>query len=279
MNYYQPSNLAALREIVGAQEGHCRFVAGCTDFLAQRNGRPWTKEALISLSEVGEMRRISAGAAGIFIGAACIHGQIAKDAMVRQHFPALAQACANVGSPQIRNRGTIGGSIANASPGGDIYPVLLLLGARALILDPAGNEKRLQIQDVVLAKGKTALKNKEVIWGFEVPIPCAGQVSAFGKLGERKVVTIAKINLAIATVIKDGIMNDSRVVLGAVSEKAFFVEGGGAILNGKPYGERFSCGLDKLLSDTIHHAIAQRLSMPYKKEAIYGLTLDVLASL
>ena len=131
MNYYQPSNLAALREIVGAQEGHCRFVAGCTDFLAQRNGRPWTKEALISLSEVGEMRRISAGAAGIFIGAACTHGQIAKDAMVRQHFPALAQACANVGSPQIRNRGTIGGSIANASPGGDIYPVLLLLGARA----------------------------------------------------------------------------------------------------------------------------------------------------
>ena len=279
MNYAQPKELCQLKEILATWEGPCRFVAGCTDFLAQRNGRPWREENLISLTELQALRQLRAQEEALYIGALCTHGQIAAEDLIRSRLPALAAACEGVGSQQIRNRGTIGGSVANASPAGDMYPVLLLLDAQAMVLDAAGEERFLGIEQLILDKGGTALQNKQVLLGFRIPLPGPYGKSAFGKLGERRVVTIAKLSLAVSAHVQEGIMSGARVVLGAAAPKAFLVEEGAQALNGQPYARRFSCGLGDILSQIIQQRISGRASMPYKKEAVKGLAQDVLEKL
>ena len=103
MIFLQPKSLPELASCLAQKPGKDAYlVSGCTDFLAKRNGKVWDAEMLISLTAVPELRRINSLAGKVSIGAACTHTQVETDALVQQYFPALSQACGNVGSRQHR---------------------------------------------------------------------------------------------------------------------------------------------------------------------------------
>ena len=276
MKYLQPKTLPELAEALGqmTEDGH--LLAGCTDFLAKRNGVSWEAEVLVSLSAMEDLRRIEEQNGMLSVGAMCTHTQVEEDPLVREHFPALAQACGNVGSRQVRNRGTVGGSVGNASPAGDIYPVLLALNAQAEILNSRGNIRRLPAEQVIRGMGKTNLARDEVITAFLLPLPEAGAVSAFAKLGERARVTIAKINLALSAKTENGCLKDVQVALGAVAEKAFLSGEAAAVLEGCPLDGLPAKEFGDVLSQIIRRSIPTRASMPYKSDAVRGLAEDLL---
>lgn len=280
MIFLQPRSMPELASCLAQKQGRDAYlVSGCTDFLAKRNGKVWEAEMLISLTDVPELRRILLLAGKLSIGAACTHTQVETNALVQQYFPALTQACGNVGSRQIRNRGTVGGSIGNASPAGDIYPVLLALDAEAAVMNSAGVTRRLPVDWLVTGVGKTALAEDEVIVAFEIPLPAENGLNAFVKLGERAKVTIAKISLAASMEVENGVIRRPRIVLGAVSSKAILAAEPAATLCGWPLSmDRFE-EFSEILGVEIEHSIPNRPTMPYKRAAVRGLAEDVLRCL
>lgn len=277
MIFLQPKSLPELASCLAQKPGKDAYlVSGCTDFLAKRNGKVWDAEMLISLTAVPELRRINSLAGKVSIGAACTHTQVETDALVQQYFPALSQACGNVGSRQIRNRGTLGGSIGNASPAGDIYPVLLALDVEAAVMNSTGIVRRLPVDWLVTGIGKTALAEDEAIIAFELPMPAENNINAFAKLGERAKVTIAKISLAVSMEVENGIICRPRVVLGALSSEAILAAEPAATLCGWPLSiDRFD-EFAEILGVEIEHSIPNRPTMPYKRQAVRGPADDVL---
>ena len=178
MTFFRPTNLTELAACLAQKPEDCHLVAGCTDFLAKRNGQAWEAEALLSLSDVAEMKSITLDGDKLSIGAACTHSQIEANELVKQYFPALAAACGDVGSRQIRNRGTIGGNVGNASPAGDTFPVLLCLGAQAVLFNGKGETRKLPMDQLVLGIETTALAGDEVILSFDLPLPAADAMAA-----------------------------------------------------------------------------------------------------
>lgn len=279
MMFLQPKTRPELVDALKQMTADSHLVAGCTDFLAKRNGQYWDADLLVSLTAMEELKTIALRENSLAIGALCTHTQVEEDPLVGKYFPAFVQACGNVGSKQIRNRGTVGGSVGNASPAGDIYPVLLALNARAEILSGSGEIRSVPVEQVIRGMGKTALTENEAITAFVVPLPAEGACCAFGKLGERAKVTIAKINLAIAADTEGGKLKNVRVALGAVAEKAFLSAEAAAVLEGAEIAALPEEAFAETLSAIVRQAIPTRASMPYKNAAIRGLAKDVLALL
>lgn len=273
MRFLQPTTLAELADCLTQKQGeNCHLIAGCTDFLAKRNNQAWEADLLVSLVNLPALKVIALQDGKLSIGAVCTHTQIEEHPLVKRYFPALSQACGNVGSKQIRNRGTIGGSIGNASPAGDMFPVLLTLGARAVLLNGAGVTRREPME-------KLALAGDEAILSFELPLPAVNNINSFIKLGDRPKVTIAKINLAVSMELEKGVIRNPMVCLGAVSRYAFPASDAMAVLDGKPLSEELFPVFSQVLSEEIRRSIPTRASMPYKSKAVRGLADTILADL
>ena len=279
MNFLQPTTRSELARCLAEKPGEGRYlIAGCTDFLAKRNGTPWQAQLLISLVNLPEMKQIQLENGVLSIGAVCTHSQVEEAPLVRRYFPALAAACGNVGSKQIRNRGTVGGSVGNASPAGDIYPVLLVLGAQGVVLNSKDAVRRLPMEELISPQGTLALEEDEAILAFELPIPGENCLNAFAKLGERAHVTIAKISLAVSLELREGRMEHVRLALGAVARRAFLARSASA-LEGKHLSPQLLPGFFEALSQEIADSIPDRPSMPYKRQAVRGLADDLLRAL
>lgn len=278
MNYLQPKTLSELSAALARPE-HVRLIAGCTDFLAQRNGAVWTEETLVSLTELSMLRELEETDDGLRVGALCTHAQVAASPVICARYPALAAACGAVGCKQIRNRGTLGGSIGTASPAGDVYPVLLALGGAAVVLDAQGTQRTVSAEALLTGKGQTALIGNEAILYFTLPRPADGETSSFGKLGERHQVTISKLNLALSAVITNGHIVSARAALGAVAPTAYLSREAADFLVGKALTAEVGEALGALLSGEVERIIAGRASMPYKREAIRALAADTFARL
>ena len=216
MNFFQPTNREELASALASLSGGS-IVAGCTDFLAQRNGKVWHADSILSLTEMQELKQIELAGDSLAVGAVCVHSQVAQSPLVRQYFPALAMACSQVGCAQIRNRGTLGGSIGTAE-----------------VMNSRGAVRTIPARELVLGKGKTALASDEAILRFLLPLPAEHEISAFGKIGERHQVTISKINLAVSAVVENGCIQSARAALGAVAPHAYLSEDAAAFLGGKP---------------------------------------------
>ena len=269
MIFTAPKTLEELKEAVANRSQRFVFAAGCTDILPKKLGKPWEVEEIIDLTHVPELKEIRfqnmvpaaeaepvEAAGDLFIGACCTHAQIAENLYIRKHYTALAQACAQVGSVQIRNRGTIGGNVSNGSPSADTLPCLMALGAE------------IEWIDGVCIKG---------FWLPAVPLAGSGTaLSAFAKLGDRDIVTIARIDLAVKTVLRGGRFTNTAVVIGAASQQPFFCDEAAAVLDGSSPQETDREAFAEALSKAIEASIPDRPTMPYKRRAVYGPAFDLL---
>ena len=279
MKFLQPNTLPELARCLEEKSGpDCYLIAGCTDFLAKRNNTPWDAKLLIRLVNLPDLRDIHLDDNVLSVGAACTHSQVEEHPLVRQYFPALAAACGNVGSKQVRNRGPVGGSVGNASPAGDIYPVLLVLGARGVVMNSKETMRRLPMEELISSQGKLALAEDEAITAFELPLPGPHNCNAFVKLGEQAHVTIAKISLSVSLTLREGKMEQVRLALGAVARRAFLARSAAA-MEGQALSPDLLPAFFAALSGEIEASIPDRPSMPYKRQAVKGLADDLLTTL
>lgn len=190
----QPESLGeALGMLAEASAAPLTPLAGCTDVFVALNAGKLGARSFLDLSRLDELRGITTAGDRLVIGALATHGDIERSPDVRRRLPILAQAAGEVGGPQIRNRGTLGGNLATGSPAGDTLPVLAVAEATVVLRSVAG-ERRVPFADFYTGYRQTALRRDELIVAVEVgPLPGQGW---FRKVGTRAAQAISKVVMA-----------------------------------------------------------------------------------
>jgi CO/xanthine dehydrogenase FAD-binding subunit len=210
--YLAPENLAHALEAVA--DG-ATVIAGGTDLMLElrrlrlRGEEPPLR--LVDVTRLPELNRLELDNERPFVASAVTFRRLERETQVRQRYPLLAETAASFGSLQIRSLATIGGNVANASPAADGVTALTALGARARIISQQG-VRHVPLEDLITGPNETSLAPGELIVGFDLEPPHGAEVQRFHKIGRRRAVVIARVNLAVR-LRKD--LAESRVVLGA----------------------------------------------------------------
>jgi CO/xanthine dehydrogenase FAD-binding subunit len=194
-------------------------VAGCTDLMVRGVEALHKIDRVLDLLAVDELngiREIDGGIAGIEIGATTTFSEIRRSPVIQTAFPSLADAAGQIGGWQIQNRATLGGNLANASPAGDSLPVLLALGATVEIASAAGL-RQVSYDEFHLSYRKTALQPGEILARVHIPLPPAGSVQAFRKVGTREAQAISKVVVAMLGRVEAGRIAELRLAAGSVA--------------------------------------------------------------
>lgn len=164
-NYHRPKSLADAAKLLGSAEDPKLVAGGMTliPTLKQRLARP---SDLIDLAGVGDLKGIKREGNAIVIGAMTRHAEVAASAEVKKAIPALAVLADGIGDPQVRNRGTIGGSIANADPAADYPAGVVGLGATVIT-----NKRKIAADEFFKGLFETALGEGEIVTAVSFPIP------------------------------------------------------------------------------------------------------------
>jgi CO/xanthine dehydrogenase FAD-binding subunit len=168
-------------------------IQGGTDVMVELNFDRARPEALLNLNEVAELGGWSREDGTLRLGASLTYTEARADALA-ELLPALAEASRTVGSPQIQNRGTIGGNLGTASPAGDALPPLLVEGAEVELASVRG-ERRVALTDFLVGPKHNALEPDELV--VAVWLTPSGQPQTFMKVGPRNAMVIAVCSLAL----------------------------------------------------------------------------------
>ena len=169
-------------------------VQGGTDVLVALNFDRQRPDALLNLNEVAELRGYARENGTLRLGAGLTYTE-AMEPELAELLPALAEASRTVGSPQIRNRGTIGGNLGTASPAGDALPPLLVENAEVEVASVRGS-RRLPLTEFLVGPKKNALAADEIV--LAVVLEPGGSPQTFMKVGPRNAMVIAVCSLALA---------------------------------------------------------------------------------
>jgi CO/xanthine dehydrogenase FAD-binding subunit len=177
-----------------AEQPDALAIRGGTDVMVELNFDRVRPSAILDLGEVEELAGWSREAGSLRIGAGVTYAELAQGELADE-LPALAEASRTVGSPQIRNRGTIGGNLGTASPAGDALPPLLVAEAE-VELTRADGIRRIPVRDFLVGPKRSALAADELITAVIVPTLSGAQT--FMKVGPRNAMVIAVCSLAVA---------------------------------------------------------------------------------
>ncbi len=190
-------------------------VAGGTDILVKLHDRidkPWPR--LVVLDNIKQLKKIMVTPGYIDIGATVTFAEIERSRPLKKLAPPLVTAVSLAGSVQIRNRATIGGNIANASPAGDTLPPLYAMDAR-IELRSANSAEWIKIADFFKGPGKTILRPDQLITRIRLPLPAPS--GFFLRLAARRALAISKVSVAACAELESGKVTAVRIALGAVA--------------------------------------------------------------
>jgi len=276
--YYQPQSLTAALELLAKSDGKLRPLAGGTDIVPAMGKGELKADGLVDLSKLPDIRRISIDGSEVKIGSLTTFTQIETSPLIQAKASLLADAAAAVGSPQIRNSGTIGGNIANASPAADTVTALVTLDAEATLESIKGS-RRVLVSELLCGAGKTNILPQEIITEITFRIPPTGSKTGFIKLGRRKALAIARMNLAIIVTLDEGKISIARVGLGAVGPNPRRYPVLENSLIGQTPSDSLIEGFAIEAELEVTRVLGSRPSAVYKCEAVKGIARDLLRKL
>jgi carbon-monoxide dehydrogenase medium subunit len=172
-NYQRPDSLDAAAKALAANED-AKLLAGGQTMLPTMKQRLAMPSDLIDLSGISELKGVSEAGGAVVIGAMTTHAEVAANDLVRSKIPALAKLADGIGDPQVRNRGTIGGSIANADPAADYPAAIVGLGATVKT-----SKREIAGDDFFVGLFETALEPDELVVSVSFPVPEAAAYAKF----------------------------------------------------------------------------------------------------
>jgi len=271
-----PADMDELAAALKAATPQTRLLAGGTD-LMRAVRRPGSEpDVIIDLTGLGGLSYVRLDGDTLRVGATTTFTELQSDPLVHEHALCLGLAAAQVGSVQIRNVGTIGGNIANASPCADSATALTALGAVVTTLDGAGTIRTRSLGEVLLGPSETSLAHDEAITEFSFPALGAEHRSAFAKIGSRTAVSVARLSAALVVRFDAaaGSLTDVCVALGAVGGTAFRATRLEQQLQARPADQDTARLFAEGCVAAVQDSIPGRYSLPYKRHAAIGLAYD-----
>lgn len=205
----------ALRELRCALP-RTRLVAGGTDLVVEQQRGVHPAEHLIDLTGIAELRYLRREAGSIALGALATHNDVLRAHGLRSALLPLAQACIEVGAPQIRTRATIAGNLVTASPANDTITPLIALGADVVLASLSGT-RTLRLEDFYTGFRSTALRSDELLREIRFPTLDAERRGIFLKLGLRRAQAISVINVAAVLRFAGARVKEAQIALGCVA--------------------------------------------------------------
>lgn len=260
-DYLTPKTVDEALSLLNQYKGKARLIAGGTDLIPQLKGRlVEAPQYIIDLKKIPGLDYIKYDkAGGLNIGALATIRAAIDSPVIKEKFGVLAQAAANMASPQVRNRGTITGNICNAVPSADSAPALLVLDAR-LKLAGAKGTRTVAVADFFTGPNRTVIKD-EIVTEIQIPTPPTGSKWAFIKLSPRKAMDLAVVGVAVLAVADNGMCQEIRIGLESVAPTPIRAQKAEALLKGQKFdgniakAAKAAAGESKPISD--HRASAE----------------------
>ena len=216
-DYVAPTSLDEALAVLAERGDDAKVLAGGQSLVPLLKLRFASPMLLVDLNRVPGLAFIEDGADGLRVGSLTRHSQLVDSQVLSSRYPAMAAAAPLISDPLVRNRGTIGGSLAHADPAGDWGSVMLALGARVVARSAAG-ERVIDIGDFFQGTFTTALEPNEIVTEVRVPAPAAPAGGTYLKL-ERKVGDFATVGVAVQLELTDGVVGRAGIALTAVGSQ------------------------------------------------------------
>ncbi len=264
----RPETLAAALALL--MNENTRPLAGGTDLLIERRRAPFAaEETWVALGDLDELKRIELKDGVWHIGPLVTHAELAKHEELQHVASFLPEAASLVGSPQIREQGTIGGNIANAASCADTVPPLIALNAE-LAYQSVKRKRRVALMDFFLAPYKTILQRDELITDIYFPSPPPTARTSFLKLGRRQALAISRVSVAVLVSGND-VLDDARISVGsALPRYGRLSEAEEIVKNSPPSQERFK-EAGRAGSAEVIRTAGRRWSTDYKEPVLTAL--------
>jgi CO/xanthine dehydrogenase FAD-binding subunit len=240
-------------------------LGGCTDLIVQwESGVLPMPARAVHIKDVPELRVIAETDEAVTMGGSVTHTELQRSAFVQRHAPALVEAAATIGGFQIQSQGTIAGSIANASPAGDLAPSLLAADCTVVVASAQG-EREIPLAEFYLGYRKIDLRPDELIVRFIVPKLPAGAREGFRKLGQRAAQAISKVMGAYRAAVHDGRVERCALALGSVAPTAVRLPRFEAWVQGRMLDDETLREAERRVSDEVTPIDDIRSTADYRK--------------
>lgn len=221
--YFFPKSIDEALDILEKYQGIAKIMAGGTDIVPASRSGELNINAIVDITDIEGLDFISLEGDIIKIGALVTHAQIANSSLIQEKATALAEGASRVGSPQVRNVGTVVGNIINAQPGADTAIPLLALGASVTVKSKAG-ERTVPLNDLFLDIGKTSVDStKEIVTTISLPALKKNEASASMRLAKRKTLALPILTVAVKIALDTSrkVFTDASIAAGPVSTIPF----------------------------------------------------------
>ncbi|MCF8150515.1 MAG: xanthine dehydrogenase family protein subunit M [Burkholderiaceae bacterium] len=278
-HYFAPTSLDQAVECL--KDGDVTILAGGTDLTPQSQaGRLKIKQTLMNIRHIPQLSGITLEGKEIRIGALTTITEIMEHPLIRERLPVLVVACDHFASDQIRNAGTIGGNICNASPAGDMLIPLLVLDACVELASMPENKiyrHCMPLSTFFVGPGKTRKSLCELVTSVRIPLPAEGHVAHFYKHGTRPALDISTISIGVAGTFRDGTLSNVRVAFGAVAPTPVRASQTEQALEGQRLDEATIEKIAQIARDEVKPIDDVRATAWYRKEMIHNITKRILS--
>jgi carbon-monoxide dehydrogenase medium subunit len=216
-SYARPTSVANALELLVAHGDRAKVLSGGQSLMPAMNLRLISPELIVDIGEIAELREIAVRGDVLSIGALTRHVDILRSPEIATHAPLLTEAVAHVAHPAIRNRGTIGGSLAHADPASELPACMVALNATIIVRGQTG-ERRIAAGNFFTGIYETALLAQELLVAVEVPVAQKNSAHFFHEFARRHG-DYAIAGLAAQAIVRDGLFTGLRTAFFAVGDR------------------------------------------------------------
>jgi carbon-monoxide dehydrogenase medium subunit len=228
-SYARATSVANALELLAAYGDKAKVLSGGQSLMPAMNLRLISPELIVDIGEIAELRGIAARGGVLSIGALTRHVDLLKSPEIAAHAPLLTEAVAHVAHPAIRNRGTLGGSLAHADPASELPASMVALNATIVVRGQTG-ERRIAAGSFFTGIYETALSAHELLIAVEVPVAQEKSAHFFHEFA-RRYGDYAIAGLAAQAIVQGGLFTDLRMAYFAVGDRPILVKAAGKLIN------------------------------------------------
>lgn len=277
--YYSVSTVSEALELLSEYGERARLIAGGTDLIIEleRGQRP-DVDVLIDVSRIPGLDAITQQDESIHLGPLVTHNHVVGSDLIVQNGLPLAQACWEVGAPQIRNRGTVAGNLITASPANDTITPLIALGAD-VVLSSKDGVRTVALNDFYTGLRQTVIRPDEMLTGISFPALRANQRGMFIKLGLRRAQAISVVNVAVVLTLDDKTVTNAMITLGSVAPTIIRAPSAEKALVGQSLTPNMIAKSARLAAETPTPIDDVRSTAAYRSEMVKVLVARALRAL
>ncbi len=257
------------------ENSDCKVIAGGQSLVPAMKLRLTSPSRLLDIGKIPELKSIAFAEGALRIGATVTHAEIIDSAVVHKNVPVLASAAELIGDVQIRNLGTIGGSLCHADPSGDYFASLFALDATVVLRGPKGT-REVPISQFVTGPFSTTINSDELM--VEVRVPAQKGSFYTHKFARRKA-DFALVNLAVIMEEQDKVVRSLRVAVGAQQSVAVRLTSLEASLTGKPFDEAKLRGEVEKASQSLDPLSDMQGGTEYRRKVAQDLVVEGITKL